>query len=323
MLAERLEGGGRVDAGFQHQEGAVPVDAVLGGEAVHAEGQKDVGDRSLFGSGEIARADADDFEGLVADVERAAEDVGIAAEAMIPIVPGEDRIGTGTGAAVIGGDEQAAERGLKAEEREHVAGDINDVGLLHVVVGGPGDVRAVGVADGDEVGLVLDGIAHELEVRRGPVAVLDRLAVEAGHLAGEDVEVAGIGDGQRAPEQGVDKTEGGDTGADAESEGKHSGHGRDLVAAELPPAETYIGEKRLKPSGSANAVARLALARSIEPNARRASLGSRPEAMASSMCDCNSSSISRFRRSPRTAFEIRDHNDMSCLPENPIDGQAD
>ena len=110
------------------------VDAVLGGEAVHAEGQKDVGDRSLFGSSEIVRADADDFEGLVADVERAAEDVGIAAEAMIPIVPGEDRIGTGAGAAVVGGDQQAAERGLKAEEREHVAGDINDVGLLHVVV---------------------------------------------------------------------------------------------------------------------------------------------------------------------------------------------
>ena len=120
----------------------------LGGEAVHAEGQKDVGDSSLFGSSEIARADADDFKGLVADVERAAEDVGIAAEAVIPVVPGEDRIGTGAGAAVIGGDEQAAERGLKAEEREHVAGDINDVGLLHVVVAGPvgcpGDVRAVG-----------------------------------------------------------------------------------------------------------------------------------------------------------------------------------
>src|SRR5215469_14208839 len=62
---------------------------------------------------------------------------------------------------------------------------------------------------------------------------------------------------------------------------------------------------------------------SVEPNARRASLGSRPEAMASSMCDCNSSSISRFKRSLRTAFEIRDHTDMSCLPENPIDCQAD
>src|ERR1700761_3047393 len=60
-----------------------------------------------------------------------------------------------------------------------------------------------------------------------------------------------------------------------------------------------------------------------EPNARCASLGSRPEAMASSMCDCNSSSISRFKCSPRTAFEIRDHKDMSCLPEDPIDCQAD
>src|ERR1700758_2315105 len=62
---------------------------------------------------------------------------------------------------------------------------------------------------------------------------------------------------------------------------------------------------------------------SMAPNARCASLGSRPEAMASSMCDCNSSSISRFKCSPRTAFEIRDHKDMSCLPEDPIDCQAD
>src|SRR5579862_7326444 len=45
--------------------------------------------------------------------------------------------------------------------------------------------------------------------------------------------------------------------------------------------------------------------------------------MASSMCDCNSSSISRFKRSPRTAFAMRDHKDMSCLPEDPIDGQTD
>jgi hypothetical protein len=58
--------------------------------------------------------------------------------------------------------------------------------------------------------------------------------------------------------QGVDETEGGDTGADTERDGKHRGRGRDLVAAELPPAETYIGENRLKPSGSTNAVARLA-----------------------------------------------------------------
>ncbi len=222
----------------------MPVDTVLGGKAVHAEGQEDVCDSPLFGSSEIARGHADDFEGLVADVERAAEDVGIAAEAVIPVVPGEDCIRTGTGAAIVGGDEQAAERGLKAEEREHVAGDINDVGLLHVVVarpiGCPGDVGAVRVADGNEVGLVLDVIAHELEFRRGPVAVLDRFAVQADQLAGQDIEPAGTGDGQGTPEQGVNETKGGDTGADAESQGKHGGKRCDLVAAELPPAEFRI-----------------------------------------------------------------------------------
>ena len=247
--------------------------------------------------------------------------VGIAAEAVIPVVPGEDRIGGDTGGAVIGGREQAAERRLKAEEREHVAGGINDVGLLHVVVGGPGDVCAVGVADGDEVGLVLDGVAHEVEVRRGPVVVLGRLAVEAGHHAGEDVELAGTGNGQRAPEQGVDKTEGGDTGADAEGERKHSGRGRDLVR------QSWRQRLTSARSDSTHSAARtLWLAsrwRSIEPKVRRASSGSRPEAMASSICDCNSSSISRFKRSPCKAFEIRDHTDISGLPEYPVDCQTD
>jgi hypothetical protein len=157
---------------------------------------------------------------------------------VIPIVPGEDCIGTETGSAVIGGDEQSAERGIEAEEREHAAGGINDVGLLHVVVGGPGDVGAVGVADGDEVGLLLRSIAHEFEVRRGPVAVLNRLALGSGQIARKNIESAGSGDRQRAPEQRVDEAEGRDTGADAKSEGKNRGHGCDLVAPELPPAES-------------------------------------------------------------------------------------
>src|SRR3984957_9180258 len=63
--------------------------------------------------------------------------------------------------------------------------------------------------------------------------------------------------------------------------------------------------------------------RSIEPKVRRASSGSRPEAMASSMCACNSSSISRFKRSPCKAFEIRDHTDISGLPQYPVDCQTD
>src|ERR1700722_3754362 len=108
MLAERLEGGGRVNARFQHQEGVVPPDAVSRGQAVHAKGQKDVADGSRLGSSEVARADTDDFEGLVANVERAANHLWIAAEAVVPVVPGEDGIWACAGAAVIDGSDQAA-----------------------------------------------------------------------------------------------------------------------------------------------------------------------------------------------------------------------
>ena len=127
------------------------------------------------------------------------------------------------------------------------------MGLLHVVVSEPGDVGPVGVADGDEVSLIFRGVAHELEVRRGPVAVLDGLALGPRQIARKNIQPAGSGDGQRAPEQCIDQAERGDAGADAKSERKNRGHRRDLVAPQLPPAEIYIGEQRFKPSHNPNA----------------------------------------------------------------------
>src|SRR2546425_1199671 len=54
--------------------------------------------------------------------------------------------------------------------------------------------------------------------------------------------------------------------------------------------------------------------RSAEPNALGASAGSRPCSIASWICDWNSSSISRLKGSPRTAFAMRDQRDMSKHP---------
>jgi hypothetical protein len=64
----------------------VPAKAVLGGDTIHVECQKDVSDNSLFRASEIARADADNLEGLVSYAERTAENARIAAEAVIPVV---------------------------------------------------------------------------------------------------------------------------------------------------------------------------------------------------------------------------------------------
>src|SRR3569833_2830932 len=214
-LPDRLERSTGIDTGLQHHEDAVPVGSIFGGDAVHAERKKYVGDDSLFSSCEISRSDSDDLECLIVDVEGAAEHMRIAAEAMIPVVPGEDSVGARTGAAVIRGVEQTAERRLEAEEREHIAGYIDDVSSLNVVGGRPRDVGAVRAGDGNQIGLVLDGVAHQPEVRRGPVAILNRPAVQADHLAGENIELAGVRYGQRPPEQRVDQTESGDTGTDA------------------------------------------------------------------------------------------------------------
>src|SRR5579871_4212808 len=55
-----------------------------------------------------------------------------------------------------------------------------------------------------------------------------------------------------------------------------------------------------------------------EPNARRASAGSRPCAAASSKCEASSSSMSRFTRSPRNEFASRVQSDISNRPQNAI-----
>src|SRR4029453_8544911 len=63
--------------------------------------------------------------------------------------------------------------------------------------------------------------------------------------------------------------------------------------------------------------------RSGDPNAFRASAGSRPSAIASSMWDWSSSSISRMTRPSRRTLVQRDHHDMSHGPEHAIDGGGD
>ena len=143
------------------------------------------------------------------------------------------------------------------------------MGLLHVVVGGPGDVGAVGVADSDEVGLVLRSIAHEVEVRRGPVAVLDGPALEAGQLAGEDIEPL-------EPEMGSGRQSRASMRRKAATQEPMPRASESTAAAEVTSLrqscrqpKLYIGEKRLKPSDDTNAVARLAgMERASECSAR-------------------------------------------------------
>src|SRR3569833_793296 len=112
-LPDRLERSTGIDTGLQHHEDAVPVGSIFGGNAVHAERKKYVGDDSLFSSCEIARSDTNDLECLIADVEGAAEHMGIAAEAMIPIVPRKDNKKTNTETADNREEEQTAERRLE------------------------------------------------------------------------------------------------------------------------------------------------------------------------------------------------------------------
>src|ERR1700722_5918693 len=92
---------------YRHQY-PLPVDALPGGVAHHHCGQKNVGDRARLSAGKGARPHSDYFVDLIANVKAVANHIGIAAEAVVPVVPGENGIWSGARGAVVRGSEQAA-----------------------------------------------------------------------------------------------------------------------------------------------------------------------------------------------------------------------
>src|SRR5580698_11043941 len=116
-----------------------------------------------------------------------------------------------------------------------------EVGFFRLVVGFIGDVQALDVGDGDEIGVVFDRVAHESEGGIGEAVEGTGLAVEIDLVAVDVVEALGMGDGEWAEEEGVDETEGGGAGADGESEGEDCGGGGDAGLLELAEAEDSVG----------------------------------------------------------------------------------
>ncbi len=131
--------------------------------------------------------------------------------------------------------------------------------------------------------------------------------------ASEIVEPLRMGHGQRAQQQGVDEAKCGGAGSDAESQGQNGRGGSHFSLGELPPTEDGIGAERIEPREQAQVAALVALAqRGAECAADFGGVAA--PCMASAIWDCNSSSISRFNRSPRSTFVKRDHQGMTGSP---------
>ena len=123
---------------------------------IELEGQPDVG----FGVGEeVLSQDADDGVGLVAQGERLADDVGIAAEFALPQAVAQHHDFAAVGRVFLRG-EGAAQHDRRAEEAEVALGDVDAVDLLGTVAGeveaGAGEV--VGGYFLEDAGLLLPDV---------------------------------------------------------------------------------------------------------------------------------------------------------------------
>ncbi len=138
LLSKRLGVGSRL---HDHQ---CPDPGGIGASdsTVHHGRHEDVDESARLGAGKLLLADADDLKCVVADMDGASEDVRIAREAARPVVVGDDCIRLRSGRAVVILREQASEGRLQAEDVKHRAGDILEVGLLHLLIGLVGHIRS-------------------------------------------------------------------------------------------------------------------------------------------------------------------------------------
>jgi hypothetical protein len=91
-----------------------------------------------------------------------------------------------------------------------------------------------------------------LEGGVGPVFADVVLAIGGDAVEGEGVELFGLGDGQRAEENGVDEAESGGAGADGEGEGENGGGGSDFAFEEDAAAEDGVGAEGVEPRQEAD-----------------------------------------------------------------------
>jgi hypothetical protein len=193
--------------------------------------------------GEARRHHADDDEGLAVERDRLAEGPAVAAEPALPQPPRQEHRARGV-AAVVVGRERAAERGLGAEQRQHVGGQGGALETLRLVVA-------------DEVRRYDRRRAHGLEGAAAalPGAIVGRRQLRmaaAGELPlPQDHQARRVGVRQRAHQHVVGERERRRVGADAERRYQHHRHreaGRTPQAAQRV-AHVLLGDVPVQQRG--------------------------------------------------------------------------
>lgn len=209
----------------------------------------------LAGSAERLGGDADDGEGNLVELDRAADGGGVAGEVTLPETIRDDGDRRGVGAVVLGGERPADPR-LHAESAVVFAG-----GKLG---GGGGVGRAVDedialpegrkAEDGAEDVLLRGELVDRDQGKRGDrVTSGDGIAaaVAVARADGESVlalddpedhQFLRLADGERAQQQFVDETKDGGVRPDAEGERKHRGEREARRLDQLTKGKAQVGE---------------------------------------------------------------------------------
>ena len=180
---------------------------------------------------------------MTLNVERRADDVGVAGVDGLPGAVAEHDDGRGRRRVVLRG-EYAASESADAENGEIISGDVFGAqgasGLLALAA--DGGVPASGLKRGDlfEFGrLAREPLEQRIRIH-APVVL--RAAFDAAIVAHADaVESGGVGDGQRPKHDRVNQSEDGGGAADAESHGEDGRGGEDGRLAELAQGVDDVG----------------------------------------------------------------------------------
>ena len=189
---------------------------------------------------EVRGHDPDHLERRAVDLNRAADDGGIAGVAALPEAVADHRE-VGTAGHVLLRGEAASAKGRDAERREHVRADV-------------ADRHALGLAVARQVRLAIAPGGH-FGQRRRPAAVVEDFSlgdprlVERGPAAPDHDGAIRVAPRQRSQQDGVDDAEDRGVRADAERERQHGDGGERGIPRKRADAEPEILCERVEPGG--------------------------------------------------------------------------
>ena len=183
-----------------------------------------------------------------------AHDIGIAAEAVLPVAVGEHRNARGTG-VVVRFVEDPAEHGPRADQTVYARGGLGDPGTREAVGCGnacPEVLRSRNVGQ-------RCGIVAEVEVLRGrepPLGTHSRL----GNRAAQDHQPIRVRVAERIQQNLLDEGEYGDGGAEADAQTKHREHGESgrppQASQRLPKVEHHAPDESVAETASTSSTIR-------------------------------------------------------------------